>query len=125
VQVAVVARAVGGLGDKELSEADRAKAVAALAAQAADPATPAGDRLELVRAMFAVGKGAERAYLRSTLVLERADPAFAKEPQLVEVIVTSLAAGGREDRETVRFVARDPRSDASVAAAAKAALAAP
>ncbi len=125
VQVAVVARAVGGLGDKELSEADRARAVDALAAQAADPATPAGDRLELVRAMFAVGKGAERAYLRSTLVLERADPAFAKEPQLVEVIVTSLAAGGREDRETVRFVARDPRSEASVAAAAKAALAAP
>jgi hypothetical protein len=75
--------------------------------------------------MIAVGQGAERARLRSQLVLERADPAFAREAALVEAVVKALAAGGVEDRETVRFVARDPRTAAAVAEAARAALAAP
>lgn len=125
VHVAVVARAIGGLGDRQLADGDRAKAVAALAVQADDPATPPGDRLELVRAMIAVGQGAERARLRSQLVLERADPAFAREAALVETIVMALAAAGVEDRETVRFVARDPRTAPAVADAARAALATP
>lgn len=125
VAVAVIARAIGGLGDRTIAEPERAKAVAALAAQAEDPATPPGDRLELVRAMIAVGQGAERARLRSQLMLERADPAFAREANLVEAIVKALASGGVEDREAVRFVARDARTAPAVAEAARAALAAP
>jgi hypothetical protein len=78
-----------------------------------------------VRAMIAVGQGAERPRLRSQLVIERSDPGFAKEAALVETIVKALAAGGVEDRETVRFVARDPRTAPAVADAARAALAAP
>lgn len=120
--IGVVARAIGGLGDREISDGDRAKAVKALAAQADDPATPSGDRLDLVRAMIAMGKGSERAWLRTQLVLERADPAFAREEKLVEAMVTALASGGPEDRETLRYVATDARSAASVAQAARDAL---
>lgn len=125
VAVGVVARAIAGLADRGLAEADRARALAALAVQVDDPATPATDRLDLVRAMIAIGQGAERPRLRDLLLIERADPAFAREADLVEAVIRALAAGGVEDRESVRFVASDPRSAAPVAAAARAALAAP
>jgi hypothetical protein len=120
--VGVIARAIGALGDRDVPDGDRARAVKALAAQADDPATPASDRVDLVRAMIAIGKGSERAWLRTQLVLERADPAFAREEKLVEAMVTALAAGGPEDRETLRYVATDARSAASVAQAARDAL---
>ncbi len=123
VAVGVVARAIAGLGDREVPDTERARAVKALVAQADDPATPSTDRVELVRAMIAIGRGTERAWVRSQLVLERADPAFAREERLVEAMVTALAAGGPEDRETLRYVATDARSAASVAQAARAALA--
>jgi hypothetical protein len=122
--VGVIARAIGGLGDRDVPEDDRKKAVKALAAQADDPATPAGDRTELVRAMIAIGRGAERSWLRSQIILERADPAFAREARLVEAMTAALAAGGPEDREALRYVAGDARSVDSVAQAAREALAA-
>ncbi|MBZ0236003.1 MAG: PQQ-binding-like beta-propeller repeat protein [Deltaproteobacteria bacterium] len=122
--VGVIARAIGGLGERDVADAERARAVKALVAHADDPATSTTDRLEVVRAMIAIGRGSERAWVRSQLVLERADPAFAREEKLVEVMVASLAAGGPEDRETLRYVATDARSAASVAQAARAALAA-
>ncbi len=125
VAVAVVARAVGALGDRGISDDDRAKAIKVLAAQADDPATPAGDRFELVRAMIAVGQGAERPRLRSLLMMERADPALGREAKLVEVIAMALAAGSAEDRETLRFVASDARTVDAVAEVARAALAPP
>jgi len=120
--IAAVARAIGALGDRELSASQRSQAVAALAAQADDPATPAGDRLELTRAMVAVGQGAERAGLRHQLLMYRADPAFAGEKDLLAVIATAVAAGGAEDREALRYVAEDPRTQGAVADAVKAAL---
>lgn len=123
--VGVVARALAGLADRGLAEADRGRAVKALVAHADDPATPATDRTELVRAMVAIGQGAERPWVRSQLVLERADPALAREARLVEAMVAALAAGGVEDRETLRYVATDPRTVPAVADAARAALATP
>ena len=117
-----VGRAIGALGGATLAEADQARAMAALEAQAFDPATGPVPRLELVRALIAIGHGRERARLRTELVQYRADPGFAGETDLVLAITADIAAGTPEDREVVRWVAADPRTQPSVAAAAKAAL---
>ena len=118
-----VGRAIGALGAISLPEAEQAKAMAALEQQAFDPATTAAARLELVRALIAIGHGRERARLKAELVQYRADPAFAAEAELVVAMTAALAAGGPEDREVVRWIATDPRSNPAVAAAAQAALA--
>jgi hypothetical protein len=123
VAAGVIGRAIGALADREIADADRARALKALQLQADDPATPTTDRVELVRAAIAIGKGAERPWLRSQLVLERADPGFAREASLVEAMAMALAAGGVEDRETLRYVAGDARTAPAVATAARAALA--
>ena len=94
-----------------------------LTAQLDDPATPVADRLELVKAMIAVGKGAERVRLRRELVTYRADPELGVDVALVTTLVDTLAKGDQQDRETLRLIAEDPRSVPAVAAAAKAALA--
>ncbi len=120
--VAAIARAIGGMGERELTAAQRDQAVTALAAQAEDPATPTADRLELVRAMIAVGQGAEHDRLRRQLLMYRADPGFAGEAALVEAIARALAAGGAEARETLRYVAEDPRTVPATSAIAKSAL---
>ena len=117
-----VARAIAALGDVKLEPADVDRTLAALSAQAFDAANGPAARLELVKALIAIGHGRERDELRRELVLYRADPAFAAEVELVTVIVADLVAGSSEDRETVRMVAEDPRSDAAVAAVAKAAV---
>lgn len=123
IAVSVVARAIAALGDRDLPADQRAQAVAALTAQLDDPATPAGDRLELVRAMIAIGKGGERPRLRRELVTYRADPDTGVDADLVSTLCTALAAGEQQDRETLRLIAEDPRSVPAVATAAKAALA--
>ncbi len=117
-----VARAIAALGDVKLEPADVDRTLAALSAQAFDAANGPAARLELVKALIAIGHGRERDELRRELVLYRADPAFAAEVELVTVIVADLVAGSSEDRETVRMVAEDPRSDVAVAAVAKAAV---
>lgn len=118
-----VGRAIGALGAVSLPEAEQARAMAALEQQAFDPATAAPARLELVRALIAIGHGRERARLKAELVQYRADPGFAAEADLVVAMTTAVAAGGPEDREVVRWIATDPRSNPAVAAAAQAALA--
>lgn len=118
-----VAAAIAALGDLPLPPAEVDRALAALSAQAFDPATSAPARLELTRALIAIGHGRERDDLRRELMLYRADPGFAAETDLVAAMVGSLVAGSPEDRETVRMVAEDPRSAPPVAAVAKAALA--
>jgi len=121
--VGPVARAMAALGDRPLTDQQRASAVAALTGQLDDPATPDGDRLELVRALIAVGQAAVRPRLRQELLVYRADPSFASEADLVGALVTALAAGDAIDRETVRLVASDGRSAPAVAAAARDAIA--
>ncbi len=117
-----VARAIAALGATKLDDAEVARAITALEGQAFDAATAPAARLELTRALIAIGHGKERGRLRRELVLYRADPGFAGETDLVVAIVTSVAAGTAEDREVVRWVAEDARSAPAVAAAAKAAL---
>ena len=122
IAVSVVARAIAALGDRELTPEQRGHAVTALTAQLDDPATPARDRLELVRAMIAVGGGGERPRLRRELVTYRADPETGVDGDLVATLCKALAAGDQQDRETLRLIAEDPRSVPQVASAAKAAL---
>ena len=83
---------------------------------------PPSDRLELVKAMIAVGKGGERPRLRRELMTYRADPETGVDVELITTLCTALAAGEQQDRETLRLIAEDPRSIPQVAAAAKAAL---
>lgn len=115
-----VSRAIAALGDVPVDPAAVDRALAALSAQAFDPAIAPAARLELVKALIALGHGRERDVLRSELVTYRADPGFAAEIDLVTAIVADLVAGSSEDRETVRMVAEDPRSAPAVAAVAKA-----
>ncbi len=122
IALSVVARAIAALGDRDLTAEQRAQALAALTAQLDDPATPPGDRLELVRAMIAIGKGGERPRLRRELVTYRADPELGVDVDLVATLSAALAAGDQQDRETLRLIAEDPRSIPQVASAARAAL---
>lgn len=121
--VVEIARAIAALGDLPLETAEVDRAIAALAGQAFDPATAAPARLELVKALIAIGHGRERDVLRGELVVYRADPAFAAEAELVAAVIADLVAGSPEDRETVRMVAEDPRSVPALAEVAKAGVA--
>jgi outer membrane protein assembly factor BamB len=114
--VSAIARAIGATGEQNLSAELRSRAVEQLAGHLSDPSTSAVDRLEVIRAMTRMGQGAERAHLRRELLLYRADASFAGEPLLIQAIVAGLAAGGAEDRETLRYVANDARTQSSIAA---------
>ncbi|MEZ4402669.1 MAG: PQQ-binding-like beta-propeller repeat protein [Kofleriaceae bacterium] len=118
-----VAQAIAALGTVQLDPAAAAQAVTVIGDLAFDPALAPAPRLELVRALVAIGHGSERGRLRQALVLSRADPAFAAETDLVTVMAAAVAAGGPEDRELVRWLADDARTAPAVAAAARAALA--
>ncbi len=120
-----VSRAVAALGDKPLDPAARAGAVQALLGQLWSPALAIGDAVEVVRALRAIGQGGERAPLRTYLLIYRADPEFAKADALVGAVVDALAGGGPDDRELLRFVAEDGRTQGPVAAVAKVAAARP
>jgi hypothetical protein len=120
-----VARAVGALGDKPLDAAARTGAIAALLGQLWSPSLSVADSVEVVRALHAIGQGAERAPLRTYLMIYRADADFAKADALVGAVVDGLAGGGADDRELLRFVAEDGRTLAPVAAVAKVGAARP
>ncbi|MCE9573578.1 MAG: PQQ-like beta-propeller repeat protein, partial [Deltaproteobacteria bacterium] len=94
-----VARAVAALGDKPLDAAARTGAVQALLGQLWSPSLSIADAVEVVRALHAVGQGAERAPLRTYLMVYRADPEFAKADALVGAVVDALAGAGPDDRE--------------------------
>lgn len=117
-----VSRAIAALGEVTLDAAEVDRALVALTAQAFDPATAPLARLELTRALIAIGHGRERDDLRNELVTYRADPSFAAETELVTAIIGSLAQGSPEDRETLRMVAEDARSAPVVVAVAKSAI---
>ena len=124
VGIVEVARALAALAGTALTADDQAKALAVLEAQAFDPVHAAPARLELVRALIAIGAGRERPILARELMAYRADPGFAAETDLVTAMLAALAAGGDQDRETVRMIAVDVRTTPAIAALAQAALAA-
>lgn len=123
VAVAELARAIAGLGGAGIDAAARKRAVDALVLQLESPETDGPELVEIVKALAAIGDGAEVAPLRRMLMAYRADPLFAGDPKLVGAVIAALVARGGSGREWVAFVAEDPRSLDAVAAAARAALA--
>ena len=126
VAVAEVARVVAGLAGPDLEKADaeaRKAAVDGLVLQLEAPESTNVELFEIVRALAAIGGGAELPALRRQLLAYRADPQFGGDPKLVKVVIDALlAGGGAEDRETVAFVAEDPRTYEAVASYADKAL---
>jgi hypothetical protein len=126
VAVAEVSRVLAGLAGPDLEKADpssRKAAVDALVLQLESPESTNVELVEIVRALAAVGGGDELPALRRQLLAYRADPQFGGDPKLVKVVIDALLArGGAEDRETVAFVADDPRTYEAVAAYADKAL---
>jgi len=124
VAVGAVARVIAGLAGAELDGAARSAAIEALVVQLESPAIDAPDLIEVVHALAAIGNGAELPALRRQLLAYRADPAFATDAKLVKAVIDALLAhGGAEDRETLGFVADDPRTQDAVATYARQALA--
>lgn len=128
IAVAEIARVVAGLAGPDLEKADaeaRKAAVEGLVMQLEAPESSNVELFEIVRALAAIGGGAELPALRRQLLAYRADPQFGGDPKLVKAVIDALiAGGGAEDRETVAFVAEDPRTYEAVAAYADKALSA-
>jgi outer membrane protein assembly factor BamB len=124
VAVGAIARVIAGLGEGELDGAARSAAIDGLVLQLESPQIENADLIEVIKALTAIGKGEELPVLRRQLLAYRADRAFAGDPKLVKALVDAiLAHGGAEDRETLGFVADDPRTADTVATYVKQALA--
>lgn len=113
--VGALARAVAALPTDAIGKGERAKAVTALEAQLFAPQTTPVDLEHVVRALAAVGDGAERSALRSFVLMYRADPDFSAQVGAVGAAIDALVRTGRPaDRELVAFVADDARSQSAV-----------
>jgi len=123
IAVGAVARAVGALAKQPLDEKQKAAAVDALIGQLRAPSTSVGDAVDVVHALAALGGAAAKAPLRTYLLVYRTDAEFAKADALVAATVDATLAAGADDRELVRFVADDARTQPAVADYAKKALA--
>ncbi len=121
--VGVVAKAIGAMRGMKFDPAARAKAVDALLVHLHEPQLPVAELTDVIRALGAVGGGAERGALRSFLLAYRADPAFARRIEPVSATIDVLLDnGGALERELVTFVAKDPLTKAGVRAYAVRAL---
>jgi hypothetical protein len=122
--LAPVAKAIAGLGGAKLDPAARTAALAALESHLDDPATQSTDLALVIKAMAAIGNGAERGALTSHLLLYHADDELGADAAWQSAIVTALAEkGGPGERETLRQVAIDPRTNDGLSAAIKDTLA--
>jgi len=118
--VDVVARAVAALDGVELDPAARKAAVDALVGQLTSAATDAKDLPAVVDALAAIGGGEERGPLGSFLLLHRCDPEVAAQSAVIKAVIGALVLrGGPTERELVRFVAEDARTEAAVATQAR------
>ncbi|MCA9675049.1 MAG: PQQ-binding-like beta-propeller repeat protein [Kofleriaceae bacterium] len=123
VAVAEVSKAIAGLAGLELDAGARTRATAALVALLESPRTDNPELVEIVKALAAIGDGAEVTPLRRMLMAYRADPMFGGDPKLVGAVVGALLARGGAAREWVAYVAEDPRTLDAVAQVARQALA--
>jgi hypothetical protein len=121
--VGVIARAIAAMKGKEIDPAQRGAAVEALLSQLDAPETTTTDLTEIVKALGAIGGGAEIAPLRSFLLAYRTNPEFASQVEAVAATVDVLLdGGGAAERELVAYVAEEPRTQPSIAEYAHRAL---
>jgi outer membrane protein assembly factor BamB len=109
--VGALARALTGLRDVMLGDGDRAAATAALVLHLEDPATSYDDLDNVIDALSAVGGGRELAPLKAHLLAYRADPQTAGNETWRLAIVAALLRGGPAEREILKSVSEDIRSE--------------
>ncbi len=121
--LAPVAKAISGLGGAKLDPGARTAALEALQGHLDDPTTQSPDLVLVIGAMAAIGGGAERGALTSHLLLYHADDELGADAAWQKAIAAALAEkGGPGERETLRQVAIDPRTQQGLTAAIKDAL---
>jgi outer membrane protein assembly factor BamB len=118
-----VAKAIASLAGAKLDAKEVAPALAALQGHLEDPATQTPELVMVIRAMAAIGGGAERGALASHLLLYHADDDLGADATWQTAIVTAIDVhGGPGEHELLRQVAADPRTKQGLAAAIKDAL---
>ena len=106
--VPTLARALGKMGAPD--------AVPTLVAHLEDPATAEEALPDLVWALGQSGDPAALPPLRNQLLLYRADPAFAAQPNLVRSLAEALVTlGDAQEKELIAFVATDAATHPDVA----------
>ncbi|HEY5920780.1 MAG TPA: PQQ-binding-like beta-propeller repeat protein [Kofleriaceae bacterium] len=121
--VGPVAKAIASLSGTKLDPKDVTLALAALQGHLDDPATQTPELVMVIRAMAAIGAGAERTVLGSHLLLYHADDDLGADNAWQTAIVTALDVhGGPGEKELLRQVAADPRTKPGLATTIKDAL---
>jgi outer membrane protein assembly factor BamB len=118
-----VAKAIASLAGTKLDAKDVTPALAALQSHLEHPATQTPDLVMVIRAMAAIGAGAERKALASHLLLYHADDELGGNASWQTAIVTALDVhGGPGEHELLRQLAADPRTKDGLVVAIKDAL---
>ena len=118
-----VAKAIAGLEGVALDPKLVADALVALQSHLDAAATTIPDLVNVIGAMAAIGKGAERTALWSHLLLYHADEEVGGNASWDKAIVAALETkGGPGERELLRQVEADPRTRPSLASTIRDAL---
>ncbi|HTL35725.1 MAG TPA: PQQ-binding-like beta-propeller repeat protein [Kofleriaceae bacterium] len=105
------AKAIAALGGTNLDPKAVADALVALQAHLEDPATSPTDMALVIKAMAAIGGGKERPVLMSHLLLYHADDELGVDATWQKAIVGALSTKpGPAERELLRQVSADPRT---------------
>jgi outer membrane protein assembly factor BamB len=121
--VGALARVIASLKGMKIDDDARAQAVGALVEHLNAPDTDLPELISVAKALAAIGGVDGAAALRTHLLIYRDDKDLAANPDWQRAVVDGLlAAGAPNDREAVRFVAEDPRSDDTLAAYAREAV---
>jgi outer membrane protein assembly factor BamB len=114
--LAAVAKAIAGLAGTKLDPNEVSEALAALQLHLDAASTSAGELAQVIAAMSAIGGGAERPAITSHVLLYHADDNLGDDGSWQKAVVNALAKGGPAERETLRYIARDPRTRPKLAA---------
>ncbi|HEY4241425.1 MAG TPA: PQQ-binding-like beta-propeller repeat protein [Kofleriaceae bacterium] len=118
----VVAKAISGLGDVPIDPKAVPPALEALRFHLDAPTTSVADLTQVIAAMAAIGHGAERDALWAHLLMYHADDELGADGSWCAAIVRALDDKGPADRELLRYVAADPRTQPTLSAAIRDAL---
>jgi hypothetical protein len=111
------------MGGIEIDGAMRASAVESLLAHLGSPETSAADLVHIIRALGAIGQGAELQPIGHFVLTYRADPTLASQVTVLSTAIDVLLDhGGAAQRELVAYIAADERTETAVAEYAARAL---
>ncbi|MGE0869840.1 MAG: PQQ-binding-like beta-propeller repeat protein [Kofleriaceae bacterium] len=118
VALGAVAKAIAGLGSLSIDANHQEAAVVALQSHLDAAATPSPDLVQVIAAIAALGGDTARLALASHLWLYHADDDLGGNPAWQKAIVEALVAptAGPAEREVLRQVAADPRSEPGLVA---------